>query len=91
MDDHLSLLDKLCQRNYTTDSQGNSKAPLFPVHLTPEQVHLGIKSGKLLQGTFFASRDNFLEGSVNVDGLDKMVRNLLEFFSLYCKVLLIYI
>jgi hypothetical protein len=84
MDKHQSLLDKLCQRSYFTDAQGNSKAPLFPVHLTPEQVHVGIKSGKLVQGTFFASRDNFLEGNVNVDGIEKMVNNFKCFYLLYC-------
>lgn len=32
-----------------------------------------IKTGKLYQGTFRASRENYLEGYVNVDGLDDPV------------------
>jgi len=66
------LLDKLCKRSYTMDIQGPE---LFPCHLTPTEMHNGISSGKLLQGTFLASRENFLEGNVNVEGKDKPVRN----------------
>ncbi|KAF4520987.1 hypothetical protein B566_EDAN002483 [Ephemera danica] len=73
IESHPELLDKLCHRSFVTDSQGQSKTPLFPVHLAPEDVHIGVRSGKLLRGTFFASRDNFLEGSVNVDGADMTV------------------
>jgi hypothetical protein len=73
IDGHPELQDKLCHRSYETDSKGQSKTPLFPVHLPPEEVHIGVKSGKLLRGTFFASRDNFLEGSVNIDGVDMTV------------------
>jgi len=50
-----------------------SKEPIFPSHLTPAQIHQGIKSGKLMQDTFFASNDNFLEGNVFVEGQDKNV------------------
>lgn len=65
------LLDKLCKRSYTSDIQGPE---LFPCHLTPTEVHDGIASGKLLQGTFLASRENFLEGNVNVEDREKPVR-----------------
>lgn len=65
------LLDKLCKRTYTSDIQGPE---LFPCHLTPTEVHDSIASGKLLQGTFLASRENFLEGNVNVEGREKPVR-----------------
>jgi len=47
--------------------------PMCPPHLTPAQIHQGIKSGKLMQGTFFASNDNFLEGNVFVEGQEKNV------------------
>lgn len=64
------LLDKLCKRSYTMNIQGKE---LFPCHLTPVEVHDGISSGKLLQGTFLASRENFLEGNVNVEGREKPI------------------
>lgn len=65
------LQDKLCKRNYVLE--GENKTPLFPPHLTPTQIHDGIKSGKFLQGSFLASRENCLEGSVNVEGREKFV------------------
>lgn len=71
LDNASFLLDKLCKRTYTLDSQGPD---LFPCHLTPAEIHDGISSGKLLQGTFLASRENFLEGNVNVEGREKAVR-----------------
>lgn len=46
---------------------------LYPPHLPPQQIHDGIKNGKILQGSFVASRDNYLEGSVNVEGYEKFV------------------
>ncbi|XP_025988925.2 exosome complex exonuclease RRP44 [Solenopsis invicta] len=64
------LLDKLSKRSYASNIQGPE---LFPCHLTPAEVHDGISSGKLLQGTFLASRENFLEGNVNVEGRDKPI------------------
>ena len=65
------LLDKLCKRSYALE--GNSSEPLFPAHLAPTELHDGIKNGRLLQGSFLASRENFLEGSVNVEGMEKFV------------------
>ncbi|CAB3364764.1 Hypothetical predicted protein [Cloeon dipterum] len=73
LEKHPFLLDKLSHKSYDADADGKLRAPLFPAHLSAEQVHIGIKSGKLLQGVFYASRDNFLEGTVNVDGMDKSV------------------
>lgn len=65
------LQDKLCLKEY--GNENNSK-PLFPPHLTLVQIHDGIKNGKLYQGTFSASRENFLEGGVNVECFEKPVR-----------------
>ncbi|XP_012269707.2 exosome complex exonuclease RRP44 [Athalia rosae] len=65
------LLDKISKRSYALE--GESRTPLFPPHLTPAQIHDGIKSGRLLQGSFLASRENVLEGSVNVEGRDKFI------------------
>jgi len=67
------LEDRLSQHNTTYELQTASQEPLFPLHATPSQIHEGIKSGKLLQGSFLASRENFLEGQVSVEGQDKMI------------------
>lgn len=66
------LQDKLCLKEYGSE---NASKPLFPPHLTLVQIHEGIKNGKLYQGSFAASRENFLEGSVNVECFEKAVRN----------------
>lgn len=65
------LVDKLCKKNYILE--GGKGEPLFPCHLSPAQLHDGIKNGKLLQGSFSASRENYLEGNVNVEGMEKFV------------------
>lgn len=41
---------------------------LFPEHLPLSRIQTGIKSGSFLQGTFRASRDNYLEATVFVQG-----------------------
>lgn len=64
------LQDKLCIKDFSTEADGR---PLYPPHLTVVQIHDGIKNGKLLQGSFMASRENFLEGSVNVECFEKPV------------------
>ncbi|XP_023247144.1 exosome complex exonuclease RRP44 [Copidosoma floridanum] len=65
------LVDKLSRKEYILDGEG--RAPLFPCHLPPAQIHEGIKNGKLIQGTFLASRENFLEGSVNCEAMEKFI------------------
>lgn len=64
------LQDKLCIKEYASE---NEKLPVFPPHLTVIQMHDGIKSGKYYQGSFMASRENFLEGNVNVECFEKFV------------------
>lgn len=68
--DHPELQDKLAHKSFDLAS---SKVALFPPHLTPNEIHSGIKNGRLLQGSFMASRENYLEGSVNVEGHEKFV------------------
>lgn len=68
---NVTLTDKLSNRSCMVEE--TSKEPIFPPHLTPVQIHQGIRSGKIMQGTFFASNDNFLEGSVFVEGHEKTV------------------
>lgn len=71
------LADKLCKKSYSTVCEGPE---FFPCHLAPSELHDGIKTGKLLQGTFQASRENFLEGFVNVDGVEKSVSTCFLYF-----------
>ncbi|KAM3967167.1 exosome complex exonuclease RRP44-like protein Dis3 [Aphomia sociella] len=66
----VGLVDKL-SKNIIPESC--SKDALYPAHLTPAEVHNGIRNGRLHQGTFHASRDNFLEGTASVNGYDKSI------------------
>ncbi|GAB0096732.1 RRP44 [Sergentomyia squamirostris] len=68
--DHPQLQDKLSKKFEDTD--GN-KPDLFPLHLSPSQIHEGVRSGKLLQGSFMRSRENYLEGFVNVEEMEKPI------------------
>lgn len=70
LDNHPALQDKLSLKDF---SSAANKAAIFPPHLTPNEIHEGMKSGKLLQGSFLASRENYLEGFVNVEGMEKTV------------------
>lgn len=65
------LQDKLSAKGF---SGMDKKAAIYPPHLTVSEIHEGIKSGKLLQGSFQASRENYLEGFASVEGMEKMVR-----------------
>ncbi|XP_064637468.1 exosome complex exonuclease RRP44-like [Lineus longissimus] len=46
---------------------------LYPEHLTLSAIQRGIKSGKYFQGSFMASRENYLEANVSVAEKDEMV------------------
>ena len=46
---------------------------IFPDHLPLVEIQRGIKSGKYLQGSFLASRENYLEANVSVHNAEKMV------------------
>lgn len=69
------LQDKLSAKGF---SSNDSKLAIYPPHLTVGAIHEGIKSGKLLQGSFQASRENYLEGFVNVEGMEKPVREIMH-------------
>lgn len=71
MSKYPTLQDKLSLKGFSSQ---DTKAAIFPPHLTVTDIHEGIKNGKLLQGTFAASRENYLEGYVNVEGIEKSVR-----------------
>ena len=67
--DAKELQDKLaaCASIETNDKH------LYPEHLPLSQIQSGLKSGKYLQGTFMASRENFLEGFVSVQDREEQV------------------
>ncbi|XP_062555669.1 exosome complex exonuclease RRP44 [Armigeres subalbatus] len=66
---HPELRDKV----FNTEKWQDQSKIIFPSHLTTTQIHEGIKKGELLQGSFFASRDNFLEGNVRVESIEEPV------------------
>ncbi|AWP13755.1 putative exosome complex exonuclease RRP44 [Scophthalmus maximus] len=61
------LVDRLALSNDDKNEIGSSKV-LFPEHLPLSRIQAGIKCGSFLQGTFRASRDNYLEATVFVQG-----------------------
>ncbi|XP_024152927.1 exosome complex exonuclease RRP44 [Oryzias melastigma] len=61
------LVDRLALSNDEKAEITSSKV-LFPEHLPLSKIQSGIKSGTFLQGTFRASRDNYLEATVFVQG-----------------------
>lgn len=60
------LVDRLALTN--DEKNEISKKVLFPEHLPLSKIQTGIKAGTFLQGTYRASRDNYLEGTVFVHG-----------------------
>ncbi|KAK2159602.1 hypothetical protein LSH36_150g04005 [Paralvinella palmiformis] len=56
------LIDKLS----TDENKVIDGKPLYPEHLPLSQIQEGIKNGKYMQGTFQASRENYLEAYVNI-------------------------
>ncbi|XP_070833623.1 exosome complex exonuclease RRP44 [Chaetodon trifascialis] len=61
------LVDRLALSNDDKNEITSSKV-LFPEHLPLSKIQAGLKSGSFLQGTFRASRDNYLEATVFVQG-----------------------
>lgn len=80
------LADKLSQKN--CDFSGKEQN-LYPAHWSNGQIHDGIKSKEVLQGSFFASRENYLEGFVKVDGRENSVSffNAKNYFRITLKTL----
>ncbi|KAG7307928.1 hypothetical protein JYU34_006544 [Plutella xylostella] len=66
----VGLVDKL-SKNVIPETC--SKDALYPAHLTPSAIQAGIRNGKMYQGTFHASRENFLEGTASVNGFEKPI------------------
>ena len=49
---------------------GGGKRFLFPEHLGPHAINVGVKNKSILQGVFYLSRTNYLEGTVSCEGMD---------------------
>lgn len=64
------LVDLLSQSQISVHTQDRL---LFPEHLPLSEVQRGIKVGRYLQGSFMASRENYLEANVSVHDKDQMV------------------
>ncbi|CAG0916316.1 unnamed protein product [Notodromas monacha] len=64
------LCDKVSQ---TSKSYISDQRSIFPPHLTPLQIKEKLKRGEIKQGSFNASRENYLEGFVNVEGIEKPI------------------
>lgn len=62
-----ALVDRLALTSDDKTEITSSKI-LFPEHLPLSKIQAGIKSGKYIQGTFRANRDNYLEGTVFTHG-----------------------
>lgn len=71
-----SVLDRLA--NMSSDDtdpslRSNKGQAIFPEHLALSVIQVGLKSGRYLQGTFQASRENHQEGYVNVPSMEQWV------------------
>ena len=72
LSEHPALVDRLSKCGFDNDDQSKDKL-LYPEHLALSTIQSGVKSGKYLQGVFQGSRENYLEGFVNVSSLEKFV------------------
>ncbi len=78
LSEHPSLLDRLAggSSNMEEGEPGTSSKKeklLFPEHLALSLIQTGLKSGRYLQGVFQGSRENFLEGYVRVESMERSV------------------
>lgn len=64
------LIEKLAKNSFTREGGGKI---LFPEHQPLSAIQTGLKTQKYLQGTFFASRDNYLEGYIRITGKDREI------------------
>lgn len=68
---NVNLLDKLVD----VSTSQNEKDFQYEEHKSMNEIQAGVKNGKYFQGKYHTSRDNFLEGFVNIEnnGEDVMV------------------
>ena len=57
------------------DGANRESRTVYPEHLPLSEIQRGIKTGRFLQGTFHASRENYLEANVNVHDSEDQVNN----------------
>lgn len=65
------LVDRLSSIDHDLVTEG--KKDLYPEHLVLSEIQRGLKAGRYLQGSFQASRENYLEATVNVHDEDEPV------------------
>ena len=71
---HPLLVDRLAKFGEEGDGELTAtKKFLYPEHLPLSVIQSGLKSGKFLQGVFQSSRENYLEGFVNVQSMERWV------------------
>ncbi|XP_056663826.1 exosome complex exonuclease RRP44 isoform X3 [Monodelphis domestica] len=76
----LTANPELVDRLACLSDEGNeieSRKVIFPEHVPLSKLQQGIKSGTYLQGTFRASRENYLEATVWVHGDDEENREII--------------
>lgn len=75
--DHPMLIDKIAHKGSKEKENAKIVVPptsnVFPPHLSMNEIMEGIREKRLLQGTFQASRENYLEGNVSVEGYENPV------------------
>ncbi len=69
-----SLLDRLAKSSSDESEASLRKGRIiYPEHLALSVIQTGLKSGRFLQGSFQGSRENYLEGYVNVPSMEQWV------------------
>ncbi|XP_075927490.1 exosome complex exonuclease RRP44-like [Petromyzon marinus] len=63
--DNPELIDRLA---LASEQDVVESRVIFPEHLPLSQLQQGVRSGRFVQGTFLASRENYLEGTLRVRG-----------------------
>ena len=79
--DRAALLDRISALDSAASNMAAAAASatpasgkaLFPPHLPLEQILRLVRAGRLLQGTYFQSRENYLEGNVQVENFVEKV------------------
>ncbi|XP_065830187.1 exosome complex exonuclease RRP44-like isoform X2 [Oscarella lobularis] len=71
LSDYPELVDKLSQAEEGNTKRDGDSEKVFPEYLSSARLHAGIKSGKLVQGTYQAKRNNYLEGFMLAQDSDR--------------------
>ncbi len=84
----ISTVAKIIEDDTFVYQESESQRAVFPEHLPLADIQRGIKAGKFLQGSFQASRENYLEAFVNVHDQEQQVRSWVSL--VYCFYLFIF-